>query len=187
MDKVISKTKYSRKQHKDYYKYHMLHKSFSTYFIFLIAIFIIVVAIINTINALKTDGDIGQVFILWGFAAFSVMIAPMMMISKINNIVKNETVERKDSTDTIEVTKVKITRSNTTMEGKAVIGWNQVESINETKQYIYIYTGPSTGIFIVKDDIIEGSVELFRKIAKDNMKKTKKGKVKYTEYNKVKK
>ena len=63
MDKVISKTKYSRKQHKDYYKYHMLHKSASTYFILLIAVFIIVVAIINTVNALKSDGDLGQVFI----------------------------------------------------------------------------------------------------------------------------
>jgi hypothetical protein len=179
MDKVIAKTKYDRKQHKEFYLFHMFHRNSSTYFVIVISLFIIGLAVYNTIIS---KGDFSKVMFLWVFAAFSIMITPLLMISRINNIVKKETIERKESTDTIEVTKVKITRSTTITEGKAVIGWNQIDCVCETKDYIYIYTGPSEGIFIVKADIIEGSVELFRKLAQNNMKPNRKGKVKYKKY-----
>ncbi len=187
MDRVVSKTNYSRQQHKEFYKFHMFHKTTSTYFILVLAVFVVVIAVINTFQVIRDKGNISQVFVLWGLAAFSVLATPLMMITRINNIVKNETKERKDSYDTIEVTKAKIVRTSSVMEGKAVFGWHQIESIAETEKYIYLYTGPSTGIFIVKDDIIEGNVELFKKLAENNMKKNKKGKIKYTTHFRVKK
>lgn len=184
MDKIISKTKYSREQHKKFYLFHMFHRNNSTYFIIVLSAFTVIWAIVSTIMA---KGDLSKVMVLWALAAFTVMITPMMTISRINNIVKKETLERKEAIDTIEVTKVKISRSTSITEGKAVVGWNQVECVCETKDYIYIYTSPTEGIFIVKNDIIEGSVELFRKLAESNMKPNKKGKVKYKKYFKEKK
>lgn len=179
MDKVIAKTKYNRKQHKQFYIFHMFHRNASTYFVIIISLFVVGLAVYNTILA---KGDISKVLLLWVVASFSLMITPLLMVSRINNIVKKETLERLDSIDTIEVTKVKITRSTSITEGKAVIGWHQIDSVCETKDYIYIYTGPTEGIFIVKKDIVEGSVELFRKLAENNMKPNRKGKVKYKKY-----
>ena len=184
MDKIISKTKYSRQQHKKFYLFHMFHRNSSTYFVIIVSLFIIGFAIYNTIIA---QGDLSKVMFLWVFAAFTIMVTPLMMISRINGIVKKETAERQEAVDTIEVTKVKITRSTSITEGKAVVGWNQIDSICETKDYIYIYTAPSEGIFIVKNDIIEGDVELFRKLAENNMKPNRKGKIKYKKYFKEKK
>lgn len=184
MNKVISKTKYDRKQHRKFYLFHMFHRNSSTYFVIIVSLVIVGFAVYNTIIA---KGDPQQVMFLWMLAAFTIMITPLMMISRINGIVKRETAERKEAVDTIEVTKVKITRSTSITEGKSVVGWHQIDAICETKDYIYIYTGQSEGIFIVKDDIVEGSVELFTKLAESNMKPNKKGKIKYKKYFKEKK
>ena len=179
MDKVVSKTKYSRKQHKKFYFFHMFHRSKSIYFIAGMTLFVIIFAIYNTI---KNPEGLQNTLLLWGVVSFSIMLTPLLMIHRINSIVKNETEETKNSTDTIEVTKVKIQRSNTASIGKAVVGWNQVEAVCETKDCIYIYTGPSQGLFIVKADIVEGDVELFRRLAESNMIKNRRGKVKYKKY-----
>ena len=56
----------------------------------------------------------------------------------------------------------------------------------ETDKYFYIYLTNENGIFIVKDDIIEGSVELFRKMALANLRKDKKGRPLYKRYGQVK-
>ena len=45
----------------------------------------------------------------------------------------------------------------------------------------------NTGIFIKKADIVEGSVEDLRKLALNNLKPGKKGKIPYKRYGKVKK
>lgn len=178
MDKIVSRTKYDRRQHKAFYLFHMFHRNYSTYFVIALAIFVLVWAIINASQL--TDPN--QIVISWTMAAFTIMIVPVMILTKINGVVKQETTKRKDSTDTIEVTKAKLQRSTDISEGKLVIGWRQIEVVCETKEYIYIYTGQNQGIFIVKKDIIEGSVALFRKLAKNNMKPNRKGKVKYRTY-----
>ncbi len=181
MDKIISKTKYSRRQHRDFYLFHMFHRNYSTYFVIVLALAVFGYAVYNTTQI--TDPN--QIMLAWIMAAFTIMLVPMMVITKINGIVKQETAKRKDSTDTIEVTKAKIQRSTDISEGKVVFGWNQIEVICETKNYIYIYTGQNQGVFIVKSDIVEGSVELFRKLAQNQMKKNSKGKVKYKIYFRV--
>lgn len=183
MDKIISKTKYSRRQHRDFYLFHMFHRNYSTYFVIALAIAVFGWTIYQSFQ--QTDPN--QVIILWVMASFTIMIIPTMVISKINGIVKKETARRNESTDTIEVTKAKIQRSSDITEGKVVFGWNQIDVICETKDYIYIYTGENQGVFIVKSDIVEGDVELFRKLAHNHMKKNNKGKVKYKTYFKVKK
>lgn len=183
MDKIVSKSKYNRKDHQNFYLFHMFHRSFFTYFILALCIFVIVWSIIQTINLLPDAQDnLNQIFLIWGFAAFTVLLIPFLMIRRVNDVVKNETEERKTSIDTIEVTKVKITRSNDKLPGKVVISWKQVECICESKDYVYIYTGSDQGIFLVKKDIVEGDCELLKKIAEYCMKKNRKGKVKYKKY-----
>jgi len=184
MERVISKTKYSRKQHKKFYFFHLFHRSHSTYFMMVLTAVVIFLAIYSTIN---NPQDISNILLMWAFAAFSILFIPLMMIHRINSIVKKETAESKESTDTIEVTKDKIQRSNTAAIGKAVVGWRQIEAVCETEDTIYLYTGPDTGLFIVKADIVEGDVETFRKLAMQNMTKNKRGKVKYKKYFKEKK
>lgn len=178
MDKIISRTKYNHKQHRAFYLFHMFHRNYSTYLIILLAIFVFGWAVYNATQL--TDPQ--QIIVSWVMAVFTISLIPLMIVSKINNVVKKESSKRKESTDTIEVTKAKLQRSTDITEGKIIFGWQQIEVICETKDYIYIYTGPNQGVFIVKGDIVEGSVGLFRKLAFNNMKRNKKGKVKYRKY-----
>ena len=183
MDKVKSVSKYNRKDHTNYYKYHMLHRSKSTYFIIFVMLVVIGWSIYNSVNM----SDPQQIMISWSLAAFTVLMAPLLMTVQINNIVKKESQERKESSDIITVTKDKIIKNNDKTEGKVVIGWHQVDAIHENKKYIYIYTGQNQGIFMVKEDIIEGDVESLRKIAEKCMKRNRRGKINYKEYPRRKK
>lgn len=188
MERIISQTKYSRKQHKDFYTFHLLRRSGTVKFLGVLIILMLFIAISSTFNSDFTiKEDKSSIIFAWIMFAFSMSIIPLMIISRINNVVKNETPERIASTEKIEVTKIKFTRSNDQIEGKSVFGWSDIQVICETDKYIYIYLGDDNGIFIVKDDIIEGDVQLFRKLAEANLKKEKKGKIPYKRYGQVKK
>lgn len=188
MDRIISQSKYSRKQHKDFYKFHLLRRSGTVKFIGVIVLIMLVIALSNTFNKdLTIKEDRSGMMFAWIMFAFSLSIIPILIISRINNVVKQETKERIESTEKIEVNKIKFTRSNDKIEGKAVFGWNDIQLICETDKYIYIYLNEENGIFMVKEDIIEGDLEYFRKLAESNLKKNRKGKVPYKRYGKVRK
>lgn len=188
MDKIVSQTKYSRKQHKDFYKFHLLRRSGTVKFIGVIVLLMLIIALSNTFTKdFKIKEDTSGMMFAWIMFAFSLSIIPILIISRVNNVVKQETQERIESTEKIEITKIKFTRSNDKIEGKSVFGWSDIQLICETDKYIYVYLNEENGIFIVKDDIIEGDMEFFRKLANANMKKNKKGKVPYKRYGNVKK
>lgn len=188
MDRIVSQTKYSRKQHKDFYKFHLLRRSGTVKFIGVIVIIMLIIALSNTFTKdFKIKEDTSGMMFAWIMFAFSLSIIPILIISRINNVVKQETKERTESTEKIEITKIKFTRSNDKIEGKSVFGWSDIQLICETDKYIYVYLNEENGIFIVKDDIIEGDMEFFRKLANANMKKNKKGKVPYKRYGQVRK
>ncbi len=188
MDKIVSQSKYSRKQHKDFYKFHLLKRSGTVKFLFFIILLMLYVAISNTFNKDFTiKENTSGILMGWIMFAFSLSIIPILIISRVNNVVKQETPERVKSTEKIEVTKIKFTRSNDTIEGKSVFGWSDIQTICETDKYFYIYLSDDNGVFIVKEDIIEGDVESFRKLAEAHLKKDKKGKLPYKRYGQVKK
>lgn len=188
MDKVISQTKYDRKQHKDFYLFHLLRRSGTVKFIAFVVILMFIFAVSNTFNKDFTiTENTSSMMISWVMFALSLSFTPIMIISRVNNVVKQETPERRESTEKIEVTKMKFTRTNDTIGGKSVFGWNDIQVLCETDKYFYIYLSDTNGIFIVKEDIIEGDVELFKKMAMANLKKDKKGKPLYKRYGQVKK
>ena len=188
MDKVISQTKYDRKQHKDFYLFHLLRRSGTIKFIGFVVVLMFIFAVGNTFNKDFTiTENTSSMMMSWIMFAISLSVTPFMIISKVNNVIKEETPERRESTEKIEVTKMKFTRTNDTIGGKSVFGWNDIQVLCETDKYFYVYLSENNGIFIVKEDIIEGSVELFRKLALANMKKGKKGKPAYKRYGQVKK
>lgn len=188
MDKIVSQTKYSRKQHKDFYKFHLLRRSGTVKFIGVIVLLMLIIALSNTFTKdFKIKEDTSGMMFAWIMFAFSLSIIPILIISRVNNVVKQETKERIESTEKIEITKIKFTRSNDKIEGKSVFGWSDIQLICETDKYIYVYLNEENGIFIVKNDIIEGDMEFFRKLANANMKKNKKGKVPYKRYGQVRK
>lgn len=181
MDKIVSKTKYNRKEHKKFYMFHLFHRSGTIYFMFIL---LILLGTMTVINMMDEEGN--GTFSLVMFS-LTLGIIPYMIISKINQVVRDETPERIKSTDTIEITKHKITRSNDIINGKAVIGWNNLDCVCENEKFIYLYTSDNTGLFIKKEDIIEGDVESFRKIALAYLPRDKRGNVKYKRYGKIKK
>lgn len=188
MERVISQSKYNRKQHKDFYMFHVIRKSGTAKFSALLIVFMLFIALNSTFNKDFTIKEsTSSIIFSWVMFAFSLSIVPIIVISRVNNVVKQETPERRESTEKIEVSKIKFTRSNDKIEGKIVFGWNEVESICETDKYFYIYLSQDNGVFIVKEDIIEGDVETFRKMAEANLKKDKKGKLPYKRYGEVKK
>ncbi len=188
MDKIISQSKYSRKQHKEFYMFHLFHRTGTIIFIGVLSLVMLILAISNTFNKDFTiKENTSSAIFAWIMFAISLSFTPIMVISRINNVVKNETPERVQSIEKIEVTKMKFSRSNNLIEGKAVFGWTDIDIICETDKYFYIYLSNENGIFIVKEDIIEGDVDLFRKLALNNLPKNKKGKPRYKRYGQVKK
>lgn len=188
MDRIISQSKYNRKQHKDFYTFHLLRRSGTIKFLGAIIILMLFVAITSTFNKdFSIKEETGSIVFSWVMFGFSLSIIPILIITRINNVVKQETPERIQSTEKIEVTKIKFTRSNDQIEGKSVFGWRDIQTICETDKYFYIYLSDENGVFIVKDEIIEGDVETFRKLAEANLKKDKKGKLPYKRYGEVKK
>lgn len=178
--RVVSKTFYKRRDHVKFYTFHSIFRSSSTILIILVLAFMIYNAI-RTTNTYALEDGVNNVILIWGMTGATISILPLILIIRVNDVVKQETGDRVESTDTIEVTKVKIQKSNDKFPGKLVISWNQIETICETKKYFYIYTGPKQGIFIVKKDITEGDENTFRRLAFENLKKQK-GKVPYKFY-----
>ena len=133
------------------------------------------------------EENMNSVIFSWIMFGFALSIIPILVITRINNVVKQETPERIQSTEKIEITKVKFTRSNDQIEGKSVFGWRDIQTICETDKYFYVYLSEENGVFIVKDEIIEGDVETFRKLAEANLKRDKKGKLPYKRYGEVRK
>lgn len=188
MDKIISQSKYNRKQHKDFYTFHLINKSGTIKFLAVIIVLMLFVAITSTFDKdFKIKEETGSIVFSWVMFGFSLSIIPILIITRVNNVVKQETPERIKSIEKIEVTKIKFTRSNDQIEGKSVFGWRDIQSVCETDKYFYIYLSEDNGVFIVKEDIIEGDVETFRKMAEANLKKDKKGKLPYKRYGEVKK
>ncbi|MBQ7275747.1 MAG: YcxB family protein [Bacilli bacterium] len=179
MDRIITKTKYSRKENKKFLIFYMLHKQLTIYFMFGFIVLLTVLTIVNVLNGQSPLFSVIMLALTFGLTAF-------MFISKLNDVVKNETPEKVKSTDTIEVTKYKFTRSNDVISGKAVFGWNNIDTICETDEYIYIYNTDNTGIYLKKADFVEGTIEDFRSLALKNLPKNKKGKLNYKRYGKVK-
>ena len=180
-DHVLSKSEYRRKDHKRFYLFHTFFRSSTPLLVLILMGFMIFYAIRTTLRMQETD-SYSTLIMVWTLTAATAMMVPFLMIGQVNSVIKKETQELREGIDTIEVNKVKIVRSNPAIKGKVVISWYQVENICETKKYIFIYTGPKQGIFIVKKDISEGNVVTFRELAKKNMRKNKKGKVDYHYY-----
>lgn len=178
---VKSKSEYRRKDHKRFFMFHTFFRSSTPLLILLLLGFMVFYAVRTTLKMQETD-SFNTAIMVWTLTAATAMMVPIIMVGQVNNVIKKETQEIKESIDNVEVNKVKIVRSNAALKGKVVISWYQVESICETKNYIFIYTGPKEGIFIVKKDIVEGNVKSFREIAKKNMRKNKRGKVDYHYY-----
>lgn len=180
-DHVLSKSVYRRKDHKRFYMFHTFFRSSTPLLVLLLMGFMVFYAIRTTLRMQETD-SFSTLIMVWTLTAATAMMVPFLMIGQVNSVIRKETQELREGVDTIEANKVKIVRSNPALKGKVVISWYQVESICETKNYIFIYTGPKQGIFIVKKDISEGNVKTFRELAKKNMRKNKRGKVDYHYY-----
>lgn len=188
MDRIVSQSKYNRKQHKDFYKFHLLRRSGTIKFLGVIILLMLFMAVTNTFEKdFSIKKETSGIMFSWIMFGLSLSFVPIMIISKINNVIKQETPERRESTEKIEVTKIKFIRSNDKIEGKSVFGWTDIDVLCETDKYFFVYLSEENGVFIVKDDIVEGSVELFRKYALSNLKKDKKGKLRYKRYGQVKK
>ena len=186
MDRITSQTKYNRKQHKEFYLFHLTRRSGTIKLLAFIVIVMLIIAIANTFDSgFKIKEDTSSMMFSWIMFAVSLSFTPFLIISRVNNVVKQETPERLKSTEKIEVTKMKFTRSNDCIGGKSVFGWTDIQMICETEKYFYVYLQEDNGIFIVKEDIIEGDVELFKKMAMANLKKNKKGRPLYKRYGKV--
>ena len=114
IDRIISKTKYNRSEHKKFYLFHLFHRTQTLYFMFALIIFLLVLTIVNVSK---------QQNVIFSCIMFGVTCAmvPILIISKINQVVKQETPERVKSTDTIEVTKSKSLGPITTFDCKVLV------------------------------------------------------------------
>jgi hypothetical protein len=135
----------------------------------------IYLAIANTVSGAQPN----QIIFSWVFAVLLCIAMPVITFGKIKGIVWRTKKQRGDLIEIIEITKAKITRVLEGNKEKAVLGWENFDSIYETEDCFYMYIDQDRGLVIPKADIVEGSADIFRKLAMNNLKKDKKGKPKF--------
>ncbi|MCK9470377.1 MAG: YcxB family protein [Bacilli bacterium] len=176
MDKVIIKSKYNKKYHYKFYSFHMFRKSASIYLFLIAGILSIYLVVSNSFNPEVSSTNRAT---SWAFFVLIFLSLPFFTIGKIRGIVNRNAKDRKDNYEVIEITKYKITRFIENIEGKAVIGWENFESVYELKEFYLMYVDKDRGLVIPKADMVEGSPEIFEKLVKNNLKPNKKGKVNF--------
>ncbi|MGD9886872.1 MAG: YcxB family protein [Bacilli bacterium] len=176
MDKVIVKSKYNKKFHLKFYYFHMFRKAVSFYFYLLAGVLALYLAIQNTLDE---AANLTNIMISWGFAILIFLMIPVFLIGKVIQVVKQNQKERKDTLELLEFTKAKIVRRIEGQESKTILGWEQFESAYELLDCFFLYIDKDRGLVIVKTDIVEGGVELFRKLIIQNFPKNKKGQPKF--------
>lgn len=176
MDRVIVKSKYNKKYHYRFYYFHMFRKSASIYLFLLAGLLSIYLAIANTVGE---DISSRNRATAWAFVIVIFISIPSFTIGRIRGIVKKNEKDRKDNYEIIEFTKAKITRIIENIEGKAIVGWENFESVYELKDIYLMYVDKDRGLVVPKADIVEGSTEIFEKLVRNNLKPDKKGKVKF--------
>lgn len=172
-NKVVVESKYRKDLHRSFYLIHMFRRSLSIYFIFLLAAFVIYMAVKQTI---ATPTETKTIISVWVLSFATVMITPMIMFFRISSATKREAEARKDTVEILEITKDKILRKINN-ESKLTLGWYNVDTIYETEEAFFIYINDDQGLVVAKDGIIKGDSELLRKLAMNNLKPNKKGKV----------
>ena len=176
MDKVLIKSKYNKKYHYKFYSFHMLRKSASVYLFLIAGLLSIYLAITNTLSAEVSSTSKAT---SWGFVILIFFSIPFFSIGKIRGILKRSEKIREGNYEIIEMTKYKITRFIENIDSKVVLGWEDFESVYEFKDYYLMYIAKERGLVIPKEDIVEGSPEIFEKLARNNLKPNKKGKINY--------
>ena len=171
-NKVVAKSKYDKVLHERFYRFHIFRRSYTIYFLFALAAFILYIAIKNTVNGAKG----AELVAVWLITAMTIMMTPIIMSFRVSSSVRKERKERGDSEEILEFTKDKILRK-VNNEGKFVVGWYNVEGIYEVKDAFYIYVTEDMGLVVRKDSIIEGDAKTLRKLAMNNLKPGKKGKI----------
>lgn len=176
MDKVFIKSKFNRKLYTRFFYFNLFQKSASIYFFILAALLSLYLAINVTLNP---DADQTSITIYWLFSIFLLSGLPAFTFGRINATVNKLEKERGESLEIIEISKPKIVRFIEGVQGKVVLGWERFDSIYEYKDYIYMYIDRDQGLIFSKDGIVEGDIETFRKLAMNNLRPGKKGKVRY--------
>ena len=172
-NKVVVESKYRKDLHRSFYLIHMFRRSLSIYFIFLLAAFVIYMAVKQTI---ATPTETKTIISVWVLSFATVMITPMIMFFRISSATKREAEARKDTVEILEITKDKILRKINN-ESKLTLGWYNVDTIYETEEAFFISINDDQGLVVAKDGIVKGDSELLRKLAMNNLKPNKKGKV----------
>ncbi|HKM29893.1 MAG TPA: YcxB family protein [Bacilli bacterium] len=183
MNKIVIKSQYSKKVHLAFYKFHMFRKSTKIYFIMLIGVFTLYLAIKYSTSA---EMDPTNLMIIWALAAFSILLTPVIMMTRTGTIVRQEAKERLETVELLEITKDRILRK-VENAGSVVTGWYNINSVYETKDAFYFYLSAEQGLVLVKKDIITGDVDSLREMITKNLKPNKKGKIPFKKYFKEKK
>jgi hypothetical protein len=176
MEKVIIKSKFDKKLFTRFLYFNLFRKSVSIYFFIMAAALSIYLAIKTTTSP---DVSGSSITIYWVFSVILLSSLPAFTFGRINTTVNKFSKERGESLEIIELTKPKIVRFIEGVQGKAVVGWEHFDSIYEYKDYIYMYIDRDRGLVFNKESIVEGDIGTFRKLAMNNMRPGKKGKIKY--------
>ncbi|MDD3999349.1 MAG: YcxB family protein [Bacilli bacterium] len=176
MDKVFIKSKFDRKLYSKFFYFNLFRKSASIYFFLLAAILSIYLAV-KASQSPETTGI--NTTIYWVFSIILISTLPAFTFGRITATVNKFAKERATSIEIIEISKPKIVRFVEGVQGKTVLGWENFNSVYEYRDYVFMYIDRDRGLIFNKADITEGDMEIFRKLAMNNLAPGKKGKVRY--------
>lgn len=174
--KVISKTKFNRKQVNKFNLRYLLTHSFFMYLITALGIYSLLSLILSeTVNKEGTS-----YIISWSIAIIGVLFVPLYLLFSVVRATNKEEKEKKDVIETFEFTKEKIVKTESNVTEKLVLNWNMIAKIVETNEVFYFHTVNDAAFFISKDTFVEGNIDALRTIINKCLTPKKNGKLPYT-------
>lgn len=183
-NKIIYKSEYNKGYHKDFYLFHMTHKS-SFIYIMPLLMLLLLMLMINNNNNKETD----NIYTYIAFAVSIFIFIPIYLFFAVNSNVRRDSKNRSDCTETIEISKEKILRSeskNNEQKGKEVISWQQLLVVHEQLHYFYFYKSNEQGFLVAKELLTKEEINTIRDFCTKYLKKDQKGKIPFKQTRKIK-
>lgn len=173
--KVVCKIKFDKKLLMKFNARYILTHSFFMYFISALGIY----ALITLIVQKEANKESFAYILCWSLAIIGILFVPLYILFSVYRATKKEEKEHKDDIDTFEITKEKITKTNSAVTDKIVLNWNLISKVVETNETFYFTTVNEAAFQIPKKYIEEGNVDTLRTLLNKCLTPGKNGKLPY--------
>lgn len=176
-NKVVCKSLFNKKMQKKFNTRYLLTHSFFMYLVFALGVYSLVILLTSEPDP---EQNKALLYISWSIAIIGILFVPFFLLFNVNSITKKQQKEHMGIIETFEITKDKISKSETNGEKKLVLNWNTIAKVIEYKDVFYFYTTNDAAFLIPKQDIVEGNEEILGALVRKCITPKKNGKIPFS-------